>query len=534
MKRFSNSGWWAGATLALAACLAMPGGTAAAADAPAEYTNPVIPGDHPDPSIIRVGKDYWATATSSEWGPEFPLLHSTDLVNWEQTGSVFPHRPFWAVGNFWAPEISQFKNRFLVYYVGRAKNGPLSVAVAVADKPEGPYIDHGPLVAQAAGSIDPVPTRDEKGNPWLIWKEDGNSVKRPTILWAQPLNETGTKLKDSPHELFHNDTDWEGAVVEGPFVVRRGDWFYLFYSGAGCCGPGCNYALGVARSHHLLGPWEKNPANPILAGSAQWRCPGHGSIVNDPQGRYWLLYHAYATTGTVFTGREALLDEVVFGADDWPTINRGRGPSTHAPAPAGAVAKQQDDRGFHDDFSGTELKPGWEWPQDREPSYRVDAGRLVLAGVAGQPTNTLAAVMARATRSADYTATVQLDAPATNAGTAAGLAAWGDGANGLGLAVGGGKLTLWRRDKAKPAQITQADAPAGGTVWLRVTARGGSRYQFAVGTDGEHWQSVGQELSGPGLPPWDRGVRIALTVAGAPTAEARFQRFDFVPAPAAK
>jgi len=57
------------------------------------YQNPVIQGDYPDPSIIRVGADFWATSTSSEWGPQFPLLHSKDLVNWEIVGSVFPHRP---------------------------------------------------------------------------------------------------------------------------------------------------------------------------------------------------------------------------------------------------------------------------------------------------------------------------------------------------------------------------------------------------------------------------------------------------------
>src|SRR5437870_3302269 len=68
------------------------------------YQNPVIAGDYPDPSVIHVGTDFWATATSSEWGPQFPLLHSTDLVNWELVGSVFTHRPSWAVGNFWAPE----------------------------------------------------------------------------------------------------------------------------------------------------------------------------------------------------------------------------------------------------------------------------------------------------------------------------------------------------------------------------------------------------------------------------------------------
>lgn len=64
------------------------------------YTNPVQAGDYPDPSVIRVGRDYYATATSSEWGPEFPILHSRDLVNWNIVGSVFPKRPAWSVGNY--------------------------------------------------------------------------------------------------------------------------------------------------------------------------------------------------------------------------------------------------------------------------------------------------------------------------------------------------------------------------------------------------------------------------------------------------
>ena len=126
----------------------------------AEYRNPVIPGDYPDPSIIRVGSEFWATATSSEWGPQFPLLRSTDLVNWEQVGNVFAHRPAWATANFWAPEISMYKDKYYVYYVGRKAGGPLSVAVATADKPGGPYTDHGPLVSQPMGSIDPVPVTD--------------------------------------------------------------------------------------------------------------------------------------------------------------------------------------------------------------------------------------------------------------------------------------------------------------------------------------------------------------------------------------
>jgi len=222
----------------LAAMCSAASMTKAAEESAVTYRNPVLAGDYPDPSIIRVGKDFWATATSSEWGPQFPVLHSRDLVNWKIIGAVFPKRPAWATGNFWAPEMSEDHGRYCVYYVGRKKDGPLSVAVATADKPEGPYTDHGPLVSQEAGSIDPMAVTDEKGERYLIWKEDGNSRKLPTIIWAQPLSEDGSSLAGEPKELFRYDAPWEGAVVEGPFVLRRGDWFYLFYSGSGCCGRG--------------------------------------------------------------------------------------------------------------------------------------------------------------------------------------------------------------------------------------------------------------------------------------------------------
>src|ERR1051325_189385 len=144
----------------LAAMCSVASMAKAAEEAAGTYNNPVLAGDYPDPSIIRVGKEYWATATSSEWGPQFPLLRSSDLVNWKIVGAVFPQRPAWAVGNFWAPEISEHHGRYYVYYVGRKKDGPLSVAVATAEKPAGPYTDRGPLVSQDAGSIDPMAVSD--------------------------------------------------------------------------------------------------------------------------------------------------------------------------------------------------------------------------------------------------------------------------------------------------------------------------------------------------------------------------------------
>lgn len=491
------------------------------------FENPVIAGDHPDPSIIRVGKDYWATSTSSEWGPQFPLLHSTDLVNWELTGSVFPQRPAWAVGNFWAPEISEFKGRFFVYYVGRASDGPLSVAVATADKPGGPYVDHGPMVAQEAGSIDPVPVTDEHGARYLVWKEDGNSRRLPTPIWAQPLNDEGTRLIGQPKELIRNDVPWEGGLVEGPFVLRRGDWFYLFYSGNGCCGEGCKYAVGVARSRALLGPWEKNPANPILTGNETWKCPGHGSIVNDEQGRYWFLYHAYSTGGSVFTGREAMLDEVKFAADGWPEINHGQGPSAKAPSPYG-VAQQKADVGFADDFAKAKLRFGWQWPQDRPPSCRLESRHLLL-GVGGRTNSLLGAVLARATTTPDYVATTVVETKNIQPGWTVGLCAIGDSENAMGVAVSREGIITWRRDKGAHRRMAGPQAMAGERIHLRLTARMGYRFQISASTDGESWKDVGGSLEKRGLPPWDRSVRVALTVGGPPEAEGCFDSFSLQP-----
>ncbi len=494
------------------------------------YSNPVLPGDHPDPSIIRVGKDFWATSTSSEWGPQFVLQHSTDLVNWEPMGAVFPHRPEWAVANFWAPEISEYKGHYQVYYVGRKRGGPLAVAVATADAPGGPYIDHGPLVAQEDGSIDPSAVTDENGVRYLIWKEDGNSRNMPTPIWAQPLNEDGTKLTGQPTVLIHNDVDWEGGVVEGPFILRRGDWFYLFYAGNACCGSRCNYAVGVARSHKLLGPWEKDPANPILALNQTWECPGHGSIVTDQNGRYWFLYHAYSTAGSIFTGREGMLDEVKFGTNNWPTINDGKGPSISAVSPFGVAQKKIV--GFADDFNESALRPTWQWPQDREPGHRLENRHLVMSAVGG--TNLLAAVLAQSTITPDYLASVVIDNGQLKDGWSAGLWAFGDPRNAMGVVVSRNTAQVLREVKGALRSLAPSQKLNGKTTYLRLEARHGSEYHFAVSDDGATWTVLGTESDTKDLPPWDRSVRVALTAGGAADAEARFGSFSITPSAAAQ
>lgn len=482
------------------------------------YTNPVLAGDYPDPAVIRVGKEYWATATSSEWGPQFPIMVSRDLVNWEVIGSVFSKRPEWSVANYWAPEIAEHKGRYFMYYVARKRGGPLAVAVATASKPAGPYTDHGVMVAQPPGSIDAVPFDDEKGERYLLWKEDGNSRKLPTIIWIQKLNEDGTKLVGEPKEIMRNDAPWEGAVIEGPFVVKRDNWFYLFYSGNACCGAGCNYALGVARSRSLHGPYEKCPRNPILPGNADWKCPGHGSIVEDERGRYFLMYHAYSTKDFIFTGRQALLDEVKFEADGWPSINGGKGPSTKALSPFGVAQKKAELR-FQDDFSSA--RPGWQWPVADEPNYKIENGWLHLSP--SRKTNDLVgAVLARSTTLGDYTAEATIGE--LTPGVFAGIAAFGDPANSMGLTTGDGKLLLWFRQKGKHHILSETPAPESKTMHLRLVARDGHRFQFFASGNKKDWTRVGQDLQGKHLPPWDRNVRVALTVGGHEDAVAKFDQ----------
>ena len=301
---------------------------AAPAPAPMAWQNPVLAGNFPDPSAARVGADYWATATSSAAAPGFPLLRSSDLLHWQQAGQIFSRMPRWASGSLWAPELIVDSAGVRVYYTARRRDGRLCVAAASAPAPGGPYEDHGPLVCQPAGSIDPSVARDAAGRPYLVWKEDGNAVGRPSRIWIKRLRRNGLGLIGPRRELLRNTPGWEGSVVEAPEIVAHGGWLYLFYSG-NTFGPPphCAYAVGVARSRSIFGPWQRDPANPILRSNRAWSCPGHVSPVSDGAGRLFLLYHAYRAGRDPLAPREALLDLVTWTADGWPLVNGGRGPS---------------------------------------------------------------------------------------------------------------------------------------------------------------------------------------------------------------
>ena len=496
---------------------------APAAARPAPIANPVLAGDYPDPSVTKVGDTYWATATTSNWGPTFPLLKSSDLQHWSLVGHVFPgERPAWADYYFWAPEINHDANgKTYVFYTAHKRGGNLAVGVASADRPEGPYRDHGPLVGQPDGSIDGFPTTDENGQPYLIWKEDGNSQRQPTPIWAQRLNADRTALVGEKTELFRNTAAWEGNLVEGPSVVRHGGYFYLFYAANGCCGPGCTYATGVARAATLLGPWEKYAQNPILTKNDTWTCPGHGTPI-ERAGHWYLLHHAYQTGSFQYVGRQGVLSEFTWAASGWPQfLNDHTTPAAPAPVPARLV----------DEFAAPALAATWEWPVEDKPQFALQNGDLQLTARPDRG----GAELGRPTLAANYTATATLVNPGSlPAGTTAGLAVLGDPNNSLRLVVGDGKLYLIERRDGKNRTLAETPLPTATTqaVHLYMRCIDGSHYRFAWSADSKSdsklWISmlpVTETVDGQYLPPWDRGVRVGVAAQGA-TGTATFSRFE--------
>jgi len=285
------------------------------------YNNPVVDVDCPDPGVVHDGAQYVMACTSGNAGNAFPLRTSPDLVHWESKGHVFPSgsKPAWAVSDFWAPEIHRVGSGFVAYYTARHQDGALSVGAATAPSALGPYTDIGqPLIHNTAmGLIDATQYQDPQGKRYLLWKEDGNAVGKPTPIHGQELSADGLSLVGSRVTLITNDKAWEGALVEGPWLVDHGGQYYLFYSANGYASTA--YAVGVARASSPLGPYTK-ASEPILRTGGLWAGPGHGTVLTTPKGETWHVYHSWKA-GQVGSapGRLVLIDRVLWDGG-WPTM----------------------------------------------------------------------------------------------------------------------------------------------------------------------------------------------------------------------
>lgn len=487
----------------------------------------VLAGDYPDPSVIRVGDTYWATATTSAWAPAFSLMSSPDLVNWKIVGSVFENKPEWTNGNYWAPEITKMDSGFAVYYAAKGKtHGRMCLGVATSKKVEGPYTDHGPMICQAAGSIDAMMVEDENGKKFLFWKEDGNSKKLPTPIWVQELSADGLKLVGKPVEVMRNEAAWEAHLIEGPFVFKRGNFWYMFYAADSCCTKTCNYKVGVARSRELVGPWEKNPANPIIAGNETWKCPGHGSVVADLKGQHVFLYHAYHADDSIFVGRQAIADLVTWSEDGWPSINEGKGPSNHKDGFSSVQLKNQEHL-FSDDFTTEQIGAGWQWPHADRPRIELKNGMLTLAGAGSN--EPMKVMVARSTTVGDYIAETAIAVSKMKPEAYAGIAVVGSPAMAAGLSYMGGNVHLWNRTAGRQSTVATASVPKSEFVHVRVIVEKGYLFKFEYSTDGKTWTQFSNEINGENFPPWDLGMRIALTAGGPTGSQGIFDNFSVRP-----
>jgi xylan 1,4-beta-xylosidase len=499
LKSWLREASWLLAVMTAGVCFAQVDGT---------LNNPIVPGDHPDPTIIRVGKTYWTASTAGNWAPEFSLYRSNDLRHWTAAGAIFAHTPEWADRDFWAPELVYDGGRVLVYYVGRKRGGPLCVAVATATGPAGPYEDHGPIECQEDGSIDPAMVRDEHGTPYLIWKEDGNSKGALTPIWAQPLTPDLLHVTGEKTQLVVNEREtWEGGVVEAPYVMRHKGEFYMFYAGNACCGVECKYAEGVARSEKLLGPWVKDPANPVIRANGVWKCPGHGTAVQTPEGKDYFLFHAYPAGSLAYLGRESVIDSIAWGKDGWPVVNGGRGPGTSEDLTGSS--------NIEDSFAGTALSAQWKWPVGHEPKVEVSSGTLTLT----KPETGMQSFVARSLLSQVYFASVKVFADG-------GLGLIGDAHDDVVLSRHGGTVELWQVNRGTRRTLWTQSIPAVGRVMLSVVSTEKGQARFSYKAEGGNWMDAGGAVELKGLLPWDSGLRVGLVVDGAVGSTAQFSNFS--------
>lgn len=336
-------------------------------------TTPVIPGFFPDPSVCRVGEDYFLVNSSFEYAPGIPIHRSRDLRTWTQIGNVltreaqFPAGVSGASRGIYAPTIRHREGTFFVV-VTNVERGDEQFVVTATD-PAGPWSD--PIVFAGLGGIDPDLAWDDDGRCFLTYcaldealrPEDG---ALPVIAQVRVDLDRGVLLEE-PRVI------WRGSGLahpEGPHLYRRGEWWYLLTAEGGT---ERGHAVCVAGSRAIDGPFEAAPANPIFSRRSTGfpvQNTGHADLVEQPDGSWAMVYLGVRprgfTPGFHVAGRETFLARVAW-VDDWPVVHTDD------------VLPDRPDTAFTDDFATGDLHPRWVSPDGPLP------GRHPAGGVAVGP-----------------------------------------------------------------------------------------------------------------------------------------------------
>lgn len=298
------------------------------------YQNPVFEPVLADPTVIRVGDNFYAYGTEDNWGDEggyhlISVLKSKDLVNWEYQKDAMTTKPNWkSKGGIWAPDVTPVGDKYWMYYSFSTWGDPNpGIGFAISDAPEGPFVDQGPVFFSeeigVKNSIDPFFIQ-EKGKNYLIWGSFHG-------LFLTELSPDGKKAVGEKIQLA-------GDHLEAAYIHQKDGFYYLFGSAGTCCeGARSTYRVLVGRSKNLVGPYvdksgndlmdgrsgvlvlDKNPGNSGVAG------PGHNAeIVTDDRGQDWFLYHGMDLNNAKLkngTNRRALYLDPISWIDGWPGIS---------------------------------------------------------------------------------------------------------------------------------------------------------------------------------------------------------------------
>lgn len=289
-----------------------------------------MPGFYPDPSICAVGGDYYLINSTFAYFPGLPIMHSRDLVHWEQIGNAM-HRqeqlPLKNAGHsqgLFAPTMRYHDGTYYVICTNVSYGGNY---VVTAQNPAGPWSD--PYYLEGADGIDPSLFFDDDGKCYYIGTHpnpDGYKYNGDYYIWIQELDVQSMKLVGEVHNVW-NGSSKKIPWPEGPHLYKKGDYYYIMHAEGGT---GPEHAVSVCRSKNVFGPYENNYCNPILTHRHLGRdypikYVGHSDIIETPAGEWYMVMLAVRPLECYTTmGRETFLAKVVW-ENDWPVVNPGVG-----------------------------------------------------------------------------------------------------------------------------------------------------------------------------------------------------------------
>ncbi len=291
--------------------------------------NPIRQGFFPDPSIVRVGEDYYMVNSSFAFFPCIPISHSRDLVSWKIIGYAITNPEYARLDElcggrgYWAPDISYSEGRFFITATLRGNDDMEKrrlQMVTSSDKPEGPYDE--PVFLDIDG-IDPSIFHHEDGRKFMLINKGARLVE---------LSRDCRSVISEPVMLWYGDCR---RKPEGPHMLKHGEYYYLFLAEGGT---GRGHRITVARSKEMMGPYEACPYNPILKQedeTALTQCCGHGKPFQLPDGRWYLVYLGLRMIDGRYgmLGRETFLTPMYWTEDGWPVAGNRRRPAAQLRRP---------------------------------------------------------------------------------------------------------------------------------------------------------------------------------------------------------